>query len=490
MVSGRLKQSGLRQYFKAFVLFLLYMVFSILYFFYCVQVNVVAAAEQTIVGHVERQGYHFQEIMNIQFEFLEGMARYIGGGEELLSYENLEIIRSVCHESGFERMAIIDGEGISTYENGVQKEVKGRTYFQEAMAGRRALSDPLKSKVDGDERVIMAVPIFCEGRVAGVLGGSCDVGSLSHLLFEDIYDGAGYTVIVASDGTVVSCDRDQQHGGCSILKSDNFFHNYQTMEFVNNSSMEQMKEDFNRRLGGYAELRDSTGAYYLVYRPLELNNWVLCYVVPGAKVRESYGFIHYYEVILSMVLLLGVAVLLTYIWHVNNKEHRELMKFAQTDALTGAMNKASTEAKINQWLTGGESQGIQVFLMLDIDNFKTVNDIYGHAVGDQALEEIGKVLAQEFRDNDIIGKIGGDEFVVLMKNIGNTEIAIARMETLCQRIREIFIEALDGNHLSCSVGAAFGPEHGTSYEELYLNADKALYVTKERGRDGFTVYKG
>lgn len=484
----KLQQISLKKYFTAFGLFLLFMMLSILYFFYCVQVNVAAAAERTIQEHVKRQCDHIREIMNIQYEHLEGIADYISSSKELLSEDNRALLRAVCRTNRFGRMAIIGGDGVSTYEDGAVKNVASREYFQEAMKGKRALSDPLESRVDGEWRVIMAVPVLAAGRAKGVLGGSYDLGALSHFLFEDIYDGEGYSLVVTADGEVVSFDGSEEVRG--IGARDNFFDYYGAMNFLGGSSMEEVRADFDSRAGRCLKMRDGSEEQYLVYEPLELKGWMLCYVVPVSKVEEGYGFIRYYELILTMVLLGGVAVLLCYIWNENQKEKRALMEYAHTDVLTGVLNKDTTEEETDQWLEDKRSSGSQVLMMLDIDNFKTINDVYGHAAGDEALRQVGALLRQVFREDDIIGRVGGDEFVVLMKNITEEETALNRAEDLCRRFREITLKELKGRPLSCSIGMACAPEYGTTYQQLYVCADCALYQSKKKGRNGYTMYRG
>lgn len=470
------QEPGIKKYVTACVLFLIFMIFSICYFFYCVQVNVVDSAEDTIVEHVKRQGVHFKEIIDLQHDYLEGIAAYIGASPEMLSEENLRLLESLCEKNNFVNMAIIDRNGWATYENGTAKDVPFRKYFREAVEGGRSLSDPIASSVDGERHVILAVPIVRDGETAGVLAGSCDVGILNDLLFEDIYGGTGYNLIVTREGAVVSYDGDEEEH--QIRSGDDFFEHYG-----------QTEEYFSSQTGGCMRIKSGQGASYLVWEPMELGGWMLCYLVPMEKVQEDYGFIRYYELILAGVLLGGLGALLVYLWKEKRIEQKELMEYAQADALTGAVNKDSTEKKINQWLHDS-ARGIQAFLMLDVDNFKSVNDVHGHAAGDDALRQIGRVLAQEFRGDDIIGRIGGDEFVVLMKDITGRESAVARVENMCQRIREISVKGVSGHPLSCSVGVAYSPDHGKTYQELYLCADKALYETKERGRNGYTIYSG
>lgn len=109
-------------------------------------------------------------------------------------------------------------------------------------------------------------------------------------------------------------------------------------------------------------------------------------------------------------------------------------------------------------------------------------------MGDLVLREVGDMLRSRFRENDIIGRIGGDEFVILMKNVPSEELASDRAERLVHMFQEMKIEEMNGKALTSSMGLAFAPGHGNSFQELYQCADKALYDTKKKGRNGYTVY--
>lgn len=126
--------------------------------------------------------------------------------------------------------------------------------------------------------------------------------------------------------------------------------------------------------------------------------------------------------------------------------------------------------------------------MMDVDYFKQINDNYGHAVGDRVLYKVGHLLKSSFRENDIVGRIGGDEFLIFMAGVTSEEFAVRRMESLQQYLRELPIEELEGHALTCSMGAAFMPKDGIEFAELYKHADEALYETKRNGRDGFNIY--
>lgn len=227
---------------------------------------------------------------------------------------------------------------------------------------------------------------------------------------------------------------------------------------------------------------------YLAYEPLHINNWMLCYLVPQSKAQEEFQFIGNKEVILFAVIGVGVITFFILIFQRTSMKQKKMREIASRDGLTQLYNKAGTEQRIKEWLHSDRSKAGAVLMMMDVDYFKQINDTYGHAVGDRVLYKVGHLLKSSFRENDIVGRIGGDEFLIFMEGITSEEFAVRRMENLQQYLRELPIEELEEHTLTCSMGAAFMPKDGTTFGELYKHADEALYTTKRNGRDGFRIY--
>lgn len=227
---------------------------------------------------------------------------------------------------------------------------------------------------------------------------------------------------------------------------------------------------------------------YLAYEPLHINNWMLCYLVPQSKAQEEFQFIGNKEVILFAVIGVGVITFFILIFQRTSMKQKKMREIASRDGLTQLYNKAGTEQRIKEWLHSDRSKAGAVLMMMDVDYFKQINDTYGHAVGDRVLYKVGHLLKSSFRENDIVGRIGGDEFLIFMEGITSEEFAVRRMENLQQYLRELPIEELEEHTLTCSMGAAFMPKDGTTFGELYKHADEALYTTKRSGRDGFRIY--
>ena len=165
-----------------------------------------------------------------------------------------------------------------------------------------------------------------------------------------------------------------------------------------------------------------------------------------------------------------------------------LKEQAERDGLTKLLNKTSTQRLIAESLNAKNGQGLSAMLILDLDNFKSINDTYGHLYGDTVLSRIGSHLRGMFRSHDIIGRIGGDEFLIFLRDVPDVNLVSERCGILVENLRELLTALAPNLPVSCSIGAALSPIHATSYAELFRRADEALYLSKSRGKNCYRIY--
>ena len=166
-------------------------------------------------------------------------------------------------------------------------------------------------------------------------------------------------------------------------------------------------------------------------------------------------------------------------------EHAQLSERAKKDALTGILNKAATREEIEEFLSSPRvKEQNHAMLVIDIDNFKDINDNFGHLFGDTVLISIAENIVSVFRKADVIGRVGGDEFLVFMKNV-EKNIVLERAEQLCQRLRQQYEGEKQNVGISCSVGIALYNVDGLTYQELFERADYAMYQAKDAGKNQY-----
>jgi diguanylate cyclase (GGDEF)-like protein/PAS domain S-box-containing protein len=160
------------------------------------------------------------------------------------------------------------------------------------------------------------------------------------------------------------------------------------------------------------------------------------------------------------------------------KELQYLKEMAITDSATGVFNKQTTEDLIKNFLSGEGKYGKHAMLMIDIDDFKGINDDYGHRVGDAVISALGNELNHIFRATDIKGRIGGDEFMILMKDIEEIDMITGKAKSINEKFRNFRLDENKRVGFSSSIGIAIYDLDGSTYEELYEAADRALYNCK------------
>lgn len=168
---------------------------------------------------------------------------------------------------------------------------------------------------------------------------------------------------------------------------------------------------------------------------------------------------------------------------VKKQEEQELLLAAKMDKMTMLLNRETTMDYIRQTLSE-QSDTHHVLFMIDVDNFKHLNDTLGHQAGDEFLITLSAELKKTFRETDIVGRIGGDEFFAFMKDVTDLSMATRKAQSLLSAIQKVCAR-YSSIGLSGSIGVSFYPECGQTLEQLYEKADTALYQAKRKGKDQF-----
>ncbi|MGN0664950.1 MAG: diguanylate cyclase domain-containing protein [Huintestinicola sp.] len=249
-------------------------------------------------------------------------------------------------------------------------------------------------------------------------------------------------------------------------------------------------------------IADSTAASiiddtYLITVNSCVDNWFVICSVPTKIILNERS-----EVIKSTVIIAAIAsviaIILGAILSINATNPFDIMvntldKKAKVDRLTGILNKLSFEESSSEILSSSTEKDHHALILLDVDNFKGVNDTLGHSYGDKVLADIGNILRITFNSSDCLGRIGGDEFCILLNIPPETDMDCeALIHEKCRMLCDAFHNNYTGDDgtykISASIGVASFPDNGTTFGELYKCADKALYASKHKGKDTYTIY--
>ena len=168
---------------------------------------------------------------------------------------------------------------------------------------------------------------------------------------------------------------------------------------------------------------------------------------------------------------------------------QKIYHLAYHDSLTNFPNRRSFMNELrSEIMSKSKSNKRLSILFIDLDNFKSINDQWGHDVGDLVLKEVAKIIRSEIRPSDFPARLGGDEFTVMLRDVKNEQEAITITQRILEKLQSPILLAGQEHLVTCSIGVANYPEHGKSSEELLKNADDALYHVKQRGRNAFMVF--
>lgn len=161
---------------------------------------------------------------------------------------------------------------------------------------------------------------------------------------------------------------------------------------------------------------------------------------------------------------------------------------SERDSLTGLYNRGTMIDKIKAKLANHTHRNIALMIIIDIDDFKSVNDTYGHMFGDYVLSESAKRISSLFRKETAIGRIGGDEFMGFICDLPSETKAYSCAERIARTFAMSFSDHCHTAAISCSIGIAIFPQDGHTFEDLYQNSDIALYEAKKRGKNQVVAY--
>lgn len=341
-----------------------------------------------------------------------------------------------------------------------------------------------------DGQLYIMKPILENGAVNTAVFVEYDAEVLYRQLEAYTFDDNAWVVLQDTDGNII----------CS-LGGDNIDYLQAGSNFMDTLSAaggraSAVRNGLQRQRSAGAQVIFSDGdSRYVAYHHMKNNGWAVLLGVDDAYFAEQIshysGTIRHLVLSLAgcMVVFMGVVIFLQVMYnHYGRRKSAGLQHLAETDQLTGLYNKVTTERKIKEYFAENPDSQSLLFV-LDIDNFKKINDTMGHAFGDEVLREIGQGLKQQFRASDIIGRAGGDEFVILLKHITEDQYVIREAQKLENFFKGLQVGKYTKYSVTSSIGCAVFTKDGEDFETLYKMADEALYKAKQRGKNQLAFYK-
>jgi len=174
--------------------------------------------------------------------------------------------------------------------------------------------------------------------------------------------------------------------------------------------------------------------------------------------------------------------------HKSQKLENKLFQIAYYDELTGLPNKFMLEEKINDYIQQYDHDGLIGFIYFDIDEFRNINEVKGHSVGDFLIKSVADLLKEKIIEPNILARMGGDEFVIAIFSVDSLDVFMQTIESYLNSIRKTFVLDEDHFFITYSAGVALYPDHGKDYLTLFRHADAAMSMAKAKGKDQIVIF--
>ncbi len=423
---------------------------------------------------VDTQAAAFQTKLSDQLIMLESQTRYFTD-VDLTDYNAMKsTIMSTRGIASFTSIGVASATGSTmNYQGKSSGNILLHDYFQRAMEGESTISAEPTLDEFGNEVLTLAVPIWQEGGVAGAVYGTFTQKALSELLESVQFSGRSASVLITGSGMVLARTNETN------LMSDKQLSNIE--DLIPGLDVAEIKD------ARYYAYEYEGSENILVFRPVGFQNWRFGTVIPRSAVDAQRARILRHVALVMLEVVGVIGFLLFYIFRAgkrNEKEKQRLSEKACFDPLTKILNKVAFQEAVEHALAGARDRESCALYIIDMDNFKSVNDNLGHAMGDKVLVDAAKKLQQIFRNSDLVGRIGGDEFAAFLhcpkdRVLEISELAAKKAETVLANLNAVYQKGGKQVQVSVSIGVAIYPSHGKNYASLYENADKALYIAKE-----------
>ena len=382
-----------------------------------------------------------------------------------------------------------DQEGTGIDQTGAQISVAGRDYFNTVLQ-----SDTVSYVYTKDDEGAAG-----SGAIVAVQRVSRESGSHYMLLFYSMdkfnglmpksdFDNRSFLTLVDSTGNILGTSG---AADSAALAQGNIM---DSIRPENEEMTRTIQNRFDNGSRGTTPVAVKGEGYTLAYVPFSANRWEMVLGVSqnyvdrqvGIQWQNTKDMLLY--LVIAVFVFIGMIVFINIVGKIrNNEKNKKLEDKADTDLLTGLTNKLATERKIKDFMSQNPNSQSMLFI-LDVDNFKKINDTMGHAFGDEVLRSLGQQITALFRATDIIGRVGGDEFMIFLKGVSDKEAI--RKEA--RKVENFFHNFQAGEYVkyaaTASIGVAIYPQEGADFETLYKAADQGLYKAKKRGKNQLAFY--
>ncbi len=454
-------------------------------------------AREKVVSKLRKQALtlcdYYADSLNSLTTIAEITADYCSDSEDLFVEENIKLIADVVGRTDVKKAYIQKKDGTAVDHKGnAYTKIDTKKEYLEIMDGKTKVMGFIQDE-DGEDVLLVSAPIKTDTEMLGVMIFIYKPDKLEEIVDPPDYLSTNTYALITDTGKVIECVGDDSG---LLTVGNNFFTKIEGSTFLD-GSLRRLTQNISNQKSGETEIKKSTNIQkFVIYEPVDKYHSSIVMLVNQNQVernisdenRSTKALMNKISISIAFFTLILVGItIINRAKYIN--ENKELKNKAETDLLTDLLNKVATEKNIREYLQNEGKGKSSIMFVLDIDNFKKINDTMGHAFGDEVLSTLGKQIKAEFRINDIIGRTGGDEFTIFLKDLKDDAIMIREAERVARFFKNFKVGEYTKYFATASIGAAVYPRDACDFESLYKAADQALYKAKKRGKNQLAFYK-
>lgn len=445
-----------------------------------------------------------REKIQTDLDAIYALSSLISSFETIDSPEAKAMLKKIGNEFPFSALMVSTPDGQYYTNNGNAINIKNPSYLIGSSKGDKMISVVYQAALYDRDMIALESLVYKDGMVVGKVSGLYYTNYINNIL-DNAANGSGHQYqIVDRNGDFILSS-----GLSAFYGYPNLYRFMDSVSFIQEGGASEIIQDMRDGKPGASSLIKGGETAYISYMPIGINDWYLFSLAPDTGINlETFNMQNPTVTLAIRIVVLFIILILYIIWRqiryriTMENANRELevlnerllarneslkMK-AENDLLTGLYNKVTSEHAISEYLSNEGKDGRHALFIIDLDDFKNINDELGHFYGDKALSEVSNVIDHCLRTTDIKGRIGGDEFIVLLKNIVSDDDVIHKAVEICGQLKKIILSEDASWKVSGTVGIAIYPDHAGNFNDLFVKADDAMYYSKEFGKGSYYIY--
>lgn len=469
--------------------------FFVLVFLGIFAIAIIIAFPLFLTNELDKQNQEFLKEFSakngesVGFKFQEQAAYlyYFAGAVDTTKLDNpkaaIESIGDIPEDTHYKRYGVATLNGRAYTSDGKSIDLAHNQHVKECVEKDTLTVCRMTSgeSIDGDEVFVMHTPLKHEGETKAVFFLVFSIDQIMANFESSAFNKSEFFFVVDYDGNNIM----STHQNEEFRNIENVFYTLPLDEKYQGSRIINIQEDMKKGETGVLFSSQNTD-FYLYYAPLNFNDWYLFSVIPTSAVTENRNTALSYVGIMTFFLVTVFILFTIYAVSSERRKKEELDKVLYTDSLTGGDSYAKFCLDVKNQLSKNQKAA---YVVMDLDNFKLVNDYYGYEMGNKTIKHIDNLWRKMLKDNEFVGRIAADRFAVYLR-YSNEEELTKRLEKFCADCRTFNDKNMSNYILVPSIGVYYVTEKNTDIQKMQNCAVMAKSLVKGDSESTIAVYTG